>query len=154
MLQRSRGNAGWSCARVKATKIHTKNKINYKFMTRHKTHWNCTLRKNHLKSFNISQFKCFNKSSNASFGCIRGSPKFNAKSRESILFELALTNGRSGGTTSSVIHPFQHQIKLLKIANINDFKFTLSAVTSIAFKPSEDIMSAAPLLDFTPFRLQ
>ena len=53
-----------------------------------------------------------------------------------------------------MIYRFQHQIKLLRIKKINDFKFTLSAVTSIAFKPSEDMMSTAPVHDFTPIRLQ
>lgn len=43
---------------------------------------------------------------------------------------------------------YKLQIKLLRITDINDFKFTLSAVTSIAFIPSEDIMSTATLARF------
>lgn len=35
---------------------------------------------------------------------------------------------------------FHHHIKLLRIKNIIHFRLTLSVVTSIAFKPSEDIV--------------
>lgn len=47
-----------------------------------------------------------------------------------------------------IMRRYKLQIKLLRITDINDFKFTLSAVTSIAFKPSEDIMSTATLARF------
>lgn len=135
------GNAARYRARVKTMKLHTKKKINYKFMTRNKTRWNCSLRKIH---YNLSKYPSWSALLSLqmlhSFDIRLHLWWLSSLQRGSVLkiCSLHLIDARK-----KIMRHHKLQIKLLRITDINDFKFTLSAVTSIAFKPSEDIMSTA-----------